>query len=83
MLRPLFPRKFPWIPATDVAGEVIDVGPGVNNFKVGDKVVSMLDVFVSYIFTLHSPILVVLFAGGNFDPFTYQIRLYIISDWSD
>ncbi|KAF5810348.1 putative NADPH:quinone reductase [Helianthus annuus] len=45
MLRPLFPRKFPWIPATDVAGEVIDVGPGVNNFKVGDKVVSMLDVF--------------------------------------
>ncbi|KAI7751085.1 hypothetical protein M8C21_014052 [Ambrosia artemisiifolia] len=38
MLRPLFPP-------TDVAGEVIDVGPGVNNFKVGDKVVSMLDVF--------------------------------------
>ncbi|KAM0071204.1 putative NADPH:quinone reductase [Helianthus debilis subsp. tardiflorus] len=45
MLRPLFPRKFPWIPATDVAGEVIDVGPGVNNFKAGDKVVSMLDIF--------------------------------------
>ncbi|XP_076901376.1 chloroplast envelope quinone oxidoreductase homolog [Bidens hawaiensis] len=44
MLRPLFPPKFPWIPATDVSGEVIDIGPGVNNFKVGDKVVSMLNV---------------------------------------
>lgn len=37
--------------ATDVAGEVIDVGPGVSKFKVGDKVVSMLSVFVSYFFT--------------------------------
>nr|XP_043620570.1 chloroplast envelope quinone oxidoreductase homolog [Erigeron canadensis] len=45
MLRPLFPPRFPWIPATDVAGEVLDVGPGVKNFKVGDKVVSMLNVF--------------------------------------
>ncbi|KAK9055630.1 hypothetical protein SSX86_026715 [Deinandra increscens subsp. villosa] len=45
MLRPLFPLKFPWIPATDVAGEVVDVGPGVKNFKAGDKVVSVLDIF--------------------------------------
>ncbi|XP_076901377.1 chloroplast envelope quinone oxidoreductase homolog [Bidens hawaiensis] len=41
LLRPLFPLKFPCIPATDVAGEVIDVGPGITRFKVGDKVVSM------------------------------------------
>ncbi|GLU03871.1 hypothetical protein SLE2022_210440 [Rubroshorea leprosula] len=39
-LRPLFPCKFPYIPATDVAGEVVDVGPGVKNFKAGDKVVT-------------------------------------------
>lgn len=45
MLRPLFPLKFPWIPVTDVAGEVLDVGPGVKKFKVGDKVVSMLNIF--------------------------------------
>lgn len=45
MLRPLLPLKFPWIPATDVAGEVLDVGPGVKNFKIGDKVVSMLNTF--------------------------------------
>ncbi|CAH1431951.1 unnamed protein product [Lactuca virosa] len=45
MLRPLLPLKFPWIPATDVAGEVLDVGPGVQNFKIGDKVVSMLNTF--------------------------------------
>ncbi|KAI3472722.1 hypothetical protein Pfo_028086 [Paulownia fortunei] len=42
MLRPLLPRKFPFIPATDVAGEVVEVGPGVKNFKPGDKVVAML-----------------------------------------
>ena len=44
MLRALlvFPRKFPHIPTTDVAGEVVEVGPGVKNFKAGDKVVAML-----------------------------------------
>ncbi|MFQ6619548.1 hypothetical protein Gotur_001145 [Gossypium turneri] len=43
ILRPLLPRKFPHIPASDVAGEVVKVGPGVTNYKVGDKVVSLLD----------------------------------------
>ncbi|KAB2073686.1 hypothetical protein E1A91_A07G102400v1 [Gossypium mustelinum] len=43
ILRPVLPRKFPHIPASDVAGEVVKVGPGVTNYKVGDKVVSLLD----------------------------------------
>ncbi|KAJ9169805.1 hypothetical protein P3X46_017956 [Hevea brasiliensis] len=42
ILRPLMPRKFPHIPGTDVAGEVLEVGPGVKNFKTGDKIVAML-----------------------------------------
>ncbi|XWS76046.1 hypothetical protein CRYUN_Cryun01aG0143700 [Craigia yunnanensis] len=42
MLRPFLPRKFPYIPGTDVAGEVIKVGPGVKNYKPGDKVVALL-----------------------------------------
>ncbi|KAL3616316.1 hypothetical protein CASFOL_039706 [Castilleja foliolosa] len=42
MLRPLLPPRFPFIPATDVAGEVVEIGPGVTNFKPGDKVVGML-----------------------------------------
>lgn len=42
MIRPFLPRKFPCIPATDVAGEVMEVGSGVKNFKAGDKVVSVL-----------------------------------------
>ncbi|RWR87134.1 chloroplast envelope quinone oxidoreductase [Cinnamomum micranthum f. kanehirae] len=41
-LRPFLPYKFPFVPATDVAGEVVGVGPGVEAFKIGDKVVSML-----------------------------------------
>ncbi|KAJ8748203.1 hypothetical protein K2173_000611 [Erythroxylum novogranatense] len=45
MLRPLLPRRFPYIPCTDVAGEVLEVGPAVNNLKVGDKVVAMLSHF--------------------------------------
>ncbi|XP_031101338.1 chloroplast envelope quinone oxidoreductase homolog [Ipomoea triloba] len=42
MIRPLLPGKFPYIPATDVAGEVVEVGSRVKNFKAGDKVVAML-----------------------------------------
>ncbi|KAI4324160.1 hypothetical protein L6164_023720 [Bauhinia variegata] len=43
MLRPLFlPRKFPHIPGTDIAGEVVEVGPEVKDFRTGDKVVAKL-----------------------------------------
>ncbi|PIA51770.1 hypothetical protein AQUCO_01100563v1 [Aquilegia coerulea] len=42
VLRPILPRKFPYIPGTDVAGEVVEVGPGVKSVGVGDKVVAML-----------------------------------------
>jgi NADPH:quinone reductase-like Zn-dependent oxidoreductase len=42
LLHPLLPSKFPFIPAVDVAGEVVSVGPGVNDLTTGDKVVSML-----------------------------------------
>ncbi|XP_042040569.1 chloroplast envelope quinone oxidoreductase homolog isoform X1 [Salvia splendens] len=38
LFRPLMPKRFPYIPATDVAGEVVEVGPGVENFKPGDKI---------------------------------------------
>ncbi|KAM3335912.1 hypothetical protein ACQJBY_030075 [Aegilops geniculata] len=41
LLRPFVP-KFPFIPVTDVAGEVVEAGPAVTELKVGDKVVSKL-----------------------------------------
>ncbi|KAM1458274.1 hypothetical protein ACFX13_036204 [Malus domestica] len=44
-LRPLFPGKFPQIPATDVAGDVVEVGQGAKKFKFGDKVVVLLSHF--------------------------------------
>ncbi|KAE8685301.1 putative quinone-oxidoreductase-like protein [Hibiscus syriacus] len=40
--RPFLPRKFPHIPGTDVAGEIVQVGAGVNNCNAGDKVVVVL-----------------------------------------
>ncbi|KAL9670463.1 hypothetical protein QQ045_008015 [Rhodiola kirilowii] len=43
LLRPLLPRKFPYVPGTDVAGEILDIAPGVSDFKVGDKVVAYLN----------------------------------------
>ncbi|GMH02477.1 hypothetical protein Nepgr_004316 [Nepenthes gracilis] len=42
MLRPFLPSKFPTIPGTDLAGEVVRVGTGVTKFKAGDKVVAVL-----------------------------------------
>ncbi|CAI9107358.1 OLC1v1006691C3 [Oldenlandia corymbosa var. corymbosa] len=42
MLRPIMPSKFPHIPCTDVAGEVVKVGSATKGFKPGDKVVAML-----------------------------------------
>ncbi|ONK71053.1 uncharacterized protein A4U43_C04F4220 [Asparagus officinalis] len=42
IMRPFMPPKFPFVPVTDVAGEVVEVGPGAPTFKAGDKVVSML-----------------------------------------
>ncbi|CAN0897981.1 Quinone-oxidoreductase homolog, chloroplastic [Linum grandiflorum] len=44
ILRPFLPRKFPRIPCADVAGEVVEVGSGVNKFKSGDKVVAYLGI---------------------------------------
>ncbi|PRQ25431.1 putative NADPH:quinone reductase [Rosa chinensis] len=41
-LCPLVPRKFPFIPGFDVAGEIVEVGERVKKFKAGDKVVAVL-----------------------------------------
>ncbi|CAK9866944.1 unnamed protein product, partial [Sphagnum jensenii] len=43
IFRPLGPAKLPCIPGIDIAGEVVGLGPGVTSFKVGDKVVALLE----------------------------------------
>ncbi|KAK9944706.1 hypothetical protein M0R45_010262 [Rubus argutus] len=40
------PCKFPFIPALDVAGEIVKVGKGVKRFKAGDKVVAVLSFLI-------------------------------------
>lgn len=34
----LYPQTLPFIPGSEGAGEVIEVGPGVSEFKVGDRI---------------------------------------------
>lgn len=34
----LYPQPMPFIPGSEGAGEVIEVGPGVTEFKVGDRI---------------------------------------------
>ncbi|CAN5747069.1 NAD(P)-dependent alcohol dehydrogenase [soil metagenome] len=41
-LRPITAFKRSWTPGRDVAGEVADIGSGVEGFQVGDKVYAML-----------------------------------------
>lgn len=45
LMRPFLANKSPLIPCTDVAGEVVKIGPEVKNFKPGDKVVAVLKFF--------------------------------------
>lgn len=43
----LLPRHFPFVPGTDVAAEVVTLGPSVTGFNPGDKVITYLHVLVS------------------------------------
>ncbi|KAK7395422.1 hypothetical protein VNO78_15980 [Psophocarpus tetragonolobus] len=45
MVWPIFPPKFPYIPGTDISGEVMEVGKDVQKFKPGDKVVAFVSPF--------------------------------------
>jgi NADPH:quinone reductase-like Zn-dependent oxidoreductase len=40
-LTAMMPVQFPAIPGSDFAGEVVEVGPGVSNFKPGQKVMGV------------------------------------------
>ncbi|XP_040383395.1 chloroplast envelope quinone oxidoreductase homolog [Oryza brachyantha] len=39
--RPFLPKKFPFTPGYDLAGEVVELGSGVSCFEVGDKVIAI------------------------------------------
>lgn len=39
----LFIQKWPTVLGTDVAGEVVEVGEGVSNFKKGDRVIACVN----------------------------------------
>ncbi|CAL5082224.1 unnamed protein product [Urochloa decumbens] len=38
--RPVMPRKFPFVSGFDLAGEIVELGAGVSEFKSGDKVIA-------------------------------------------
>ncbi|MFD1864503.1 quinone oxidoreductase family protein [Planococcus chinensis] len=37
------PTKLPYIPGAEVAGEIVEAGNGVKNFKKGDRVVALIE----------------------------------------
>ncbi len=43
LLKDSFPIKFPGLLGTDIAGTVVTIGPGVDDFSVGDHVFAMAD----------------------------------------
>ncbi|MBG0566440.1 NADP-dependent oxidoreductase [Actinoplanes aureus] len=45
-LREVFPLTFPHIPNFDVAGTIVEVGPGVDHWNTGDAVVAFLPMTV-------------------------------------
>ena len=40
----IMPVKFPAIPGFDLAGEVVEVGPAVTQFKIGDRIYACQDI---------------------------------------
>jgi NADPH:quinone reductase-like Zn-dependent oxidoreductase len=45
MMGPLVNKRFPKVPGADFAGQVLAVGPGVTDLKVGDRVFGAADPF--------------------------------------
>lgn len=45
---PYFPLPYPFIFGTDVAGTIVELGPGVNRFKVGQRVIGHCDSLLTH-----------------------------------
>ena len=41
-MKAFMPLRFPWVLGSDASGEVVELGEGVTQFKVGDKVMGMV-----------------------------------------
>jgi NADPH:quinone reductase-like Zn-dependent oxidoreductase len=42
VMKAFMPLKLPWVLGSDASGEVVELGAGVTQFKVGDKVMGMV-----------------------------------------
>ena len=38
VMRPMWPREYPYISGHEFSGEIVELGEGVSNFSIGDRV---------------------------------------------
>lgn len=63
-----------------MAGEVVEVGQGVENFKDGDKVVAMLNFIVSFK-SINSYVFLLIYILSIKPQFVFDVILHILTEW--
>jgi hypothetical protein len=68
LTKDFYPMQFPSLIGVDVAGTVIDIGPGVEGFSVGDQVFAMADNTYAELCVVNAAGLAKIPKGARFDP---------------
>ena len=68
LTKDFYPMHFPGLIGVDVAGTVVEIGPGVEGFSVGDQVFAMADDTYAELCVVKASVLAKIPDGARFDP---------------